>query len=153
MQERIARGSRMLAVFGTTAIVSETPMYGGQQPVYENGCPRHGYKIWSSGRLERAIGEGYDVYVVTVIPLFRPEDEWWRELVPADHIYRPVTDARGTAEQVFDHFINDPWRRFLADIGRAWPKGVVDAIAWRETLDGSDGLLYGGRLAGFAGSA
>ena len=143
----------MIVVFGTTAIVSEHPMYPGQPPVYENRCLIHGYRSWSSGKLERALGEGHDVYVCTVLPLFRPEDAWWRALVPPDRIYRPVSDARGKPEEAFDHFVNDPWRRFLADIGRSWPRGVDDAIEWRETLDGSDGLLYGGRLAGFAGSA
>ncbi|HJV32880.1 MAG TPA: hypothetical protein VJ694_02530 [Patescibacteria group bacterium] len=146
-------GTGLIVVFGTTDIMSEDPAYDGQEPIYVNACPQHGYKLWSSGKLERALGEGHDVYVVTVVPLFRPEDAWWRELVPAERIYRPVTDARGEPSQAYDHFINGPWKRFLADIGRPWPKGVEDAIAWRSSLDGSDGLLYGGRLAGFAGSA
>ena len=140
----------MIVVFGTTAIVSELPMFPGQRPVYENACAVYGYKAWSSGRFERALADGSDVYVVTVLPLFRPEDAWWRALVPPERIYRPVADARGSAEEAFDHFVNDPWRRFLADIGRPWPDGVTDALEWRETLDGSDGLLYGGRLAGYA---
>lgn len=143
----------LIVVFGTTAIVSERPVFPGQGPVYENGCPKHGYKAYSTGKLETALAAGYEVYVCTVIPLFRPEDAWWRRLVPPERIYRPITDATGEAEQVFDHFINDPWRRFLEDIGRAWPEGIDDAIEWRETLDGSDGLLYGGRLQGYSGSA
>ncbi|MEK7545900.1 MAG: hypothetical protein AAB554_02370 [Patescibacteria group bacterium] len=147
------RDPDLIVVFGTTAIISERPAYPGQTPVYAQECPKHGYRLWSTGKLERAIGEGRAVFVCTVIPIFRPEDDWWRALVAADRIYRPVGDARGSAEQVFDHFINDPWRRFLADIGRPWPEGVDDALAWRETLDGSDGLLYGGHLVGFAGSA
>jgi|GEM_PF-2565798 len=147
------RDSGTIVVFGTTDIMSEEPAYEGQSPIYVHACPNYGYKLWSSGKLERALGEGYDVYVVSVIPLFRPEDAWWRELVPAERVYRPVTDACGEPDRAFDHFINAPWRRFLADIGRPWPRGVDDAIVWRESLDGSDGLLYGGRLAGFAGSA
>ncbi len=143
----------MIVVFGTTAILSERPSYPDQAPIYENRCARHGYKVWSTGKLERALAEGHEVYVCTVIPLFRPEDAWWRALVPPDRIYRPRTDARGTRQEAFDHFINEPWRRFLADIGRDWPPGVGDAIVWRETLDGSSGLLYGGHLIGFAGAA
>lgn len=143
----------MIVVFGTTAIVSERPMYPGQPPVYENPCPTHGRMAWSTGKLERALAMGHDVYVCTVLPLFRPEDAWWRKLIAPDRIYRPVGDARGKLEETFDHFINDPWRRFLTDIGRALPAGVDDALEWRETLDGSDGLLYGGHLSGFAGAA
>lgn len=146
-------GTGLIVVFGTTDIMSEDPAYDGQEPIYANACSAHGYRLWSSGKLERASGEGHSIYVVTVVPLFRPEDAWWRGLVPADRIYRPVADARGERHQAFDHFINGPWRRFLADIGRVLPAGVEDALLWRETLDGSDGLLYGGRLAGFAGSA
>ena len=144
---------RLITVFGTTAMIAEAPVFPGQPPIYERGCPKHGYKAWSSGKLELALATGHDVYVVTVVPIFRPEDAWWRALVPPERVYRPVGDARGTPDQAFEHFINDPWRRFLSDIGRPWPDGVDDAIEWRETLDGSDGLLYGGRLAGYAGSA
>lgn len=153
MREAEQNDRGIIVVFGTTAILSETPMFDGQPSVYEHGCPKHGYKVWSSGKLERAIALRHDIYVCTVMPLFRPEDDWWRALVPPERIYRPITDARGTTDQMFEHFINEPWRRFLTDIGRAWPEGVDDAIEWRETLDGSDGLLYGGHLAGFAGSA
>ena len=143
----------LIVVFGTTDILSEKPVFPGQEPIYVNDCPRHGYRLWSHGKLERAVEQGHEVYVVTVIPIFRPEDAWWRELVPPDRIYRPVTDAHGSPDQAFEHFINAPWKRFLADIGRPWPEGVKDAIEWRRTLDGSDGLLYGGRLAGFGGVA
>jgi hypothetical protein len=143
----------MIIVFGTTDINSEKPAYPGQAPVYVNACPKHGYAVWSTGKLEAALATGHDVYVCTVIPIFRPEDAWWRTLVPADRIYRPLPDACGPREAAFNHFVNDPWRRFLADIGRPWPKGVDDAIEWRTSLDGSDGLLYGGRLGGVGGAA
>jgi len=143
---------RLIVAFGTTAIMSGDPLFDGQPPVYRHTCPEHGYDCYSTGKLEAALAEGHDVYVVTIIPLPRPEDAWWRARVPPERIYSPVLDARGTREQIYDHFINDPWRRFLADIGRPWPKGV-DAFTWRETLDGSNGILYGGRIQGYSGIA
>jgi len=142
---------RQIIVFGTTAIVAHEPAYEGQAPVYVNRCPHHGYEAWSTGKLERALAMEADVYVCTVLPRFRPEDAWWRELVPAERIYKPVTDARGTMAQAFDHFINAPWRRLLRDLGKPWPANAKDALEWRLTLDGSrraHGILYGGHLQG-----
>ena len=48
---------RMIVVFGTTAIYSERPSYPGQRPVYEEGCAVHGYRTWSTGKLENAIAQ------------------------------------------------------------------------------------------------
>jgi hypothetical protein len=142
-----------IVVFGTTAMMSGDPAYPGQEPIYRNTCPQHGYDVYSTGKFEAALALGHDVYVVTVIPLFRPEDAWWREMLPAERIYRPVTDARGLLSQIYDHFINAPWKRFYRDMGRAWPEGVKDAFTWRESLDGSNGILYGGRIQGHSGIA
>lgn len=145
--------TRLIVVFGTTTIVSHRPVFSGQEPVYEDPDPRYGYQAWSTGKLENALASGHDVYVCTVIPRFRPEDAWWRLYVPPERIYAPAADARGTVDQIKEHFIEGPWRRFLADIGRPWPEGIDDILRWRESLDGSGGVLYGGHLAGFAGSA
>jgi len=142
---------RLIVAFGTTTIMSSEPLFPGQPPVYTNDCPEQGYSCYSTGKLEAALAEGHDVYVVTILPLPRPEDAWWRDLVPPERIYSPVLDARGEPEQTFDHFVNGPWRRFLTDLGRRWPEDVKDALIFRETLDGSNGILYGGRIQGYSG--
>lgn len=143
----------LIIVFGTTDIANHQPAFPGQAAVYRNSCPKYGYASYSTGKLERSLVMGADVYVCTVLPLFRPEDDWWRALIPAERVFKPNLDARGRPDQTFDHFVNGPWRNFLDHLGRPWPTGVDDALDWRETLDGSDGLLYGGRLAGHTGAA
>jgi hypothetical protein len=142
----------MIVVFGTTHIMSTKPVVRGQQPDYERMSVARQERYYSTGRLEEALELGHDAYVCTVVPVLGPEHGWWRKLVPDDRIFMPdVLNKPMSPEQMHDASLIDPWRRFFQAIGRVWPEHVTDPLEFRETLDGSDGLLCGGRLRGFAG--
>ncbi len=65
-----------VAVFSTTHIQAERPLFEGQEPVFElwhRGKPLSWY---STGKLEEAISSGYTVYVCSIRPVFGPHDDW-----------------------------------------------------------------------------
>lgn len=138
-----------IAVFGTTAIMSDMPVFKGQQPVHSEIWRRKYYASYSTGRLERALDLGLEVWVCSIRPAFGPQDGWWRKLVPAERVL-------GTDLSVMDVGRNgmagllEPWKRLYERFGLLWG-GFTDPFDARDALDGSRGVIYGGYLQGFVG--
>jgi hypothetical protein len=48
--------------------------------------------VYTTGRLEWALNEGHDIYVITPQAELRPEDAWWIERLPSrDQLFLGVT--------------------------------------------------------------
>ncbi|MFA5947332.1 MAG: hypothetical protein WC813_04950 [Patescibacteria group bacterium] len=70
----------------------------------------------STGRLERAIAEGYEVFITTTRTKLVEIDDWWRKLVPDDHIFL----ANPQGEDLAEHLASG-WKKCIAALGLTWP--------------------------------
>lgn len=94
---------KKIAVFTTSEI---------QEPGAQN-------KQHSTGALERAMSEGYEVFVVSTRDTFGSHDTWWIEMVPADH----VTHCRPLREDEHESGLrlNEPWKALYERLGHDYP--------------------------------
>lgn len=138
-----------VAVFGTRHILAESPLYPGQPSVYEEWF-RGEHLLWySTGKLEEALAQGADVYVVSIRPLFGPQDEWWLKLVGRDRAYnaRRVMAAALSGDAM--EAVYEPWRLLFGRLEIPWPEGVFrdfdDPAIWLASRHGiKDGSLFQG---------
>lgn len=136
-----------IAVFGTTAIATERPVYKGQRPMHQEVWRRKLYLTYSTGRLERALDLGMEVWICSIRPAFGDQDRWWLALVPPERVLctdpSMMMDARNGLARLLE-----PWKRLYERFGLPWG-GFADPFAARDALDGSRGVIYGGYLQGF----
>ncbi len=152
LERSIERGMNMecrIIVFGTSDICVEDPVFPGQRAIHEEGRERW----YSTGRLERALTMGIEICVCSVRPAFGPHDAWWQKHVPPERVFAPKLDVRMSGDDFKDRVLFEPWRRFFAHAGLEWPDDGRDGLDVRRDLDGSQGVLHGGRLSGFSGAA
>jgi hypothetical protein len=142
-----------IIVFGTSDLSRATRAHVGQKPVYQEVWRRQMLRWYSTGRLEQALTLGSEICVCTVRPIFGKHDDWWRALVPPERVFAPQISSGMTQASFREALLFEPWRRFFAYAGLAWPNDGRDGLDVRGDLDGSLGVLYGGRLSGFSGAA
>jgi hypothetical protein len=139
-----------IAVFGTTAIQTDRPLYPLQRPCYERVC-RGGVLVraYSYGRLEYAHRHDIDIYVVTKLPELDAPHEWWRRLVPASRVFvsDKLFDAALDRDSLEEAFL-DPWRRLYAALRIPWSGAGSDEEA-KTALIAGHGVLDGGLLPGY----
>jgi len=139
--------NRRMAIFGTRDISVERPTFPGQQPVYEE----IGYRTYSTGKLEQAIAEGYDVFIVSIRPVFGDHDRWWIELVDPERVFvnRGLLAAfQGADLDGADMF--DAWRRFYRRMGLPWREDFTDLDDPRVAAIEHHGFTDGGSFRGHA---
>lgn len=135
------------AIFGTRDIWDYRAQFPGQSPVFVIDEPRPRgakYPIFSTGKLEQAIAEGYDIYVVSIRPGFADVDNWWRRLVPADHVFvnkglLPAFTGNPKAADIFN-----AWRQFYRLLGLPWSDKFTDMDDPRTAAIAVHGLKDGG---------
>lgn len=138
-----------VAIFGTRHILTEAPLYQGQEPVYKERYRGRELAWYSTGKLEEALGQGMDVYVVSIRPVFGPQDDWWRARVDAGKVFN--------AGRIFASLMSgnpmeaafEPWRRLYGLLGVDWPEGAFhdfdDPAVWLASKYGvKDGSLFTG---------
>ena len=138
-----------VAVFGTRHILASAPLFAGQQPVHEEWSDGKRHCWYSTGKLEEALAQGADVYVVSIRPVFGPWDEWWLKLVGRDRVYnaRRVMTAAISGDPM--EAVYEPWRLLFGRLGIPWPEGVFqdfdDPAIWLASRHGiRDGSLFRG---------
>lgn len=83
------------------------------------------YKFASWGKLEKALAEGYHVYVVTTHSRLCNHDMWWRNLVGNDNIFLAKKLERTTCE----------WRDFIHNILNLPTKPAFLGQSWMDLKD------------------
>jgi hypothetical protein len=90
----------------------------------------HGSGVYkSTGRLERAIAEGYEVFIASSRTKLVETDDWWAKLVPADHIF--LADE---LENDLADYLSSSWKKCLAALGITWPTEGELKPAFAERL-------------------
>lgn len=97
--------------------------------IFHNGD----YKVFSSGGLETALAEGYEVWIITYRYDSDYTDNWWRELVDSDHIIKGDPNSY----LIYDAVERDkvelaPWREVFRVIGIEFPEGQF--TTWRGLM-------------------
>ncbi len=69
-----------------------------------------------TGLLERAIEEGYEVFITTTRTKLVETDDWWRKLVPDDHIFLTDPSVEDMQEQ-----LSSGWKKCVTALGLSWP--------------------------------
>jgi hypothetical protein len=138
-----------VAVFGTRHILTESPVFDGQQPAYQEYFRGDLLAWYSTGKLEEALAKGMEVYVVSIRPVFGQQDAWWQALVPADRVFNAtgIFAAAVNGDPLEASFA--PWRRLYRQLGVPWPEGQFsdfdDPSLWLASNCGvKDGSLFTG---------
>jgi len=137
--DRIRVGLGRVAVLLTDDIYTfRENLPGGEVKVV---LPEGGGVLVSRGRLERALEEGYEVFVITTGRGFTDSDEWWRWLLPPEQVLRtpsrleaaeaanptpniPVDWAslhRGESDGAFSARLATPWLELFRCLGLVYP--------------------------------
>ncbi len=143
---------RMVAVFGTRHILTESPVFSGQLPMHVEFIEGREFSWYSTGKLEEALAGNYDVYVVSIRPAFGPQDDWWRALIPPDRIFNARRILFSLLSDDPMEAVFEPWRALYAILGATWPEGEFkdfdDPATWLAANHGvRDGSLFAGHGA------
>jgi hypothetical protein len=138
-----------VAVFGTRHIMTESPVFDGQPPSYQEYFRGELLTWYSTGKLEEALAQGMEVYVVSIRPVFGQQDAWWQAMVPAGRIFNAtgIFAAAVNGDPMAASFV--PWRSLFRLIGVPWPEGQFrdfdDPSVWLASRYGvKDGSLFAG---------
>jgi hypothetical protein len=140
---------RNVAVFGTRHILAESPLFAGQEPVYQEYFRGELLAWYSTGKLEEALAQGMEVYVVSIRPVFGQQDVWWQDLVAPDRVFNAtgIFAAAVNGDPLEASFV--PWRSLYGLLGIPWPEGRFrdfdDPAVWLASQHGvKDGSLFAG---------
>jgi len=139
-----------VAVFGTRHILAEAPLYAGQEPVYDEWFRGEHFSWYSTGKLEEALAQGLDVYVVSIRPVFGRQDQWWLKLVGDGRAYnarRSLAAAMAGGDAM--EAVYEPWKLFFGRLGVPWPENTFtdfdDPAIWLASRHGvRDGSMFRG---------
>jgi hypothetical protein len=96
----------MIAVFTTSEIFST--WQDRRKNLEHKGTFEGGHEtvdIYSTGNLEKAVEQGYDVYVVSTRTKLGEHDEWWLSLVKRNNIFLVEKDENDHREALLR-----PWK-------------------------------------------
>jgi len=122
-----------VAIFTTTSIFfvkHESPNSSRRYPWGEEKAQLpDGSIVYSHGRLEKALAEGYTVYVASTRRSLGAHDSWWVELVGVDNIF--------LAEELGDDNLSSSsgWRRLFSHLGLEWPVRNGREVFWTTAMD------------------
>lgn len=138
-----------IAVFGTRHILAERPCFTDQQPVFSEWYRGRRLDWYSTGKLEEAMAKSFEVYVVSIRPVFGPQDEWWLDLVGRSRSFnaRNVLAAAASGDPM--SAVYEPWRQLFMRLDIPWPEGVFndfdDPAVWLASRCGvKDGSMFEG---------
>lgn len=80
---------KQVVVFVTSEICVLSPPFKGAVPKYTLNEGSNGqvmYAFYSTGRLEKAIKDDCDVWILNTTPLDQPQTQWWYDLVNSEKI-------------------------------------------------------------------
>ncbi len=142
-------------VFGTNQLMADKPTHDGQKPAFrgiiDNDAPVF-VERWSTGRLERALASGMEVFVCSLKPSLGPHDEWWRKLVPPENVFLYDELNGGTLHvSEIGRKAYLPWRRLFARLGIPWEPRFKRVDVARSALADYD--VIDGRAPSAAGGA
>jgi len=126
-----------VAVFGTRHILTESPVFEGQEPVYQEYFRGELLAWYSTGKLEEALSYKFDIFVVSIRPAFGPQDDWWRALIPPEKVFnaKRVFAALMSGDPMEAVF--EPWRELFRWLDLTWPEGEFkdfdDPATWLAT--------------------
>lgn len=110
--------NKKIAVFTTSDIFRtwEDERNGPQRAEFD------GHPIFTTGNLERALAEGYDVWVVTTRTRedLSHHDAWWMKLVKSDQI---LTSMGRGGEGCNHPAILAPWQELFQRMSLPWEEG------------------------------
>jgi len=139
---------RKIAVFGTRHINAEEPLFPGQEPIHDLWHRGERLRWYTTGKLEEAIALGYEVYVVSIRPVFGPHDRWWQALVPSSHVLFSsgllAASARGDPMAA----VFAPWREVFARLGVPWDESFSDFDDPATALSTRHGIRDGSMFTG-----
>ena len=138
-----------VAVFGTRHILADSPVFEGQESVYQEYFDGRLLAWYSTGKLEEALALKMEVYVVSIRPAFGPQDAWWRALVPSERVFNSKRIFAGLMSDDPMAAVFEPWRELFALLGLPWPEGQFkdfdDPAVWLATHYAvKDGSMFAG---------
>jgi hypothetical protein len=77
-------------------------------------------RIESTGRLERALEQGFTVFVGSTRTKTGDHDQWWIDLVGSDRVFLADDSLDQTSEN-HDELCNSGWRALFAVLSFNWP--------------------------------
>ena len=101
--------SELVAIFTTSEI--QRVSYSG--PV--------DFEATSTGALERALEQGFTVFVVTTRPRLGLHDIWWIDLVGEDSVFVAEDSYAVESDSERDAAVNAGWRRLFERLDQPWP--------------------------------
>lgn len=120
-----------VAVLTPGAIYDFTPATRNQQRVATCNARGGNTPVYSTGRLEQAVSEQFDVWVVTSRHELEPSDEWWTKLLPSGRVLTLYERSSGLME---------PWLILLLTLmyeldPSAWPEeDELNALAFPDDV-------------------
>lgn len=144
------KATQGIVLFGTTEAYAAKPYYYGQQPINTALVDENGVRIFSSGKVERAVKEGRTVYLVSSAPQL-PYAEWLIELLPHGHAFftnNLFAVLNSGDAQKLRHCELAPWRLLFQKLGIEWSSDITCACKAKAKLIAEHGIIDGALLPG-----
>jgi hypothetical protein len=125
-EENTQMSGRKIAIFRISEIQTCNPVEEGQKPLGSLKRDDKPIYFFSTGRLERALLQGYRVYVVTTGVELTPADAQWVEIIGGPtHVFLTQPKPAGLEDEHHRsvRFL-EPWRRLFAGLEIPFPDDV-----------------------------
>ncbi|HWQ99511.1 MAG TPA: hypothetical protein VN397_01535 [Candidatus Methylomirabilis sp.] len=139
-----------IAVFTLSDLCGFTPRFRNQSRIAVCGAHGPNTSLYSTGKLERALYEGCDVWVILSRHEFHSSDDWFRCMLPLDRV-RKMNDRSSN--------LIEPWFEVTLELRSMLTKQAqgngydLIRIDWVDDLKvflGSYGVEFGDAFNGFA---
>ena len=95
-------------------------------------------RIESTGRLERALEQGFTVFVGSTRTKTGDHDQWWIDLVGSGNVFL----ADDSLSENHDQLCNSGWRALFASLGFDWPLRGDSPHMLGRTCKGMDKPMF-----------